>query len=94
MTSFREGHARASNPGKHGSRDWRVTFNGIPTTHKELLFMFGFTMLAEDRYDRRNEKGRYLLFYYADRLITKRSPEKILEVVEDCDGVVQTKRLA
>jgi hypothetical protein len=70
--------------GKHGPRDYRVTLDGCPPTSAELVFMVGMVLLAEDRYDRKDELGRYMLFYFLDRLLHARSPEAVIEIAEDC----------
>ena len=76
------GRCRATNPGKHGDKDWRVDFNGHSPTIHELVFMVGMFVLAEDRYDgvKRNgqpQDGRYRLWYYMRDLVHANDPELV-----------------
>jgi hypothetical protein len=77
----------AINPGKHGEKDWRVTFNGVAVEHAEMIAMVGFLLLAEDRYDAPGQRGRYLLWSFLDRLlINGKTPEAILDIAGECKG--------
>jgi hypothetical protein len=78
--------ASAVTPGKHGPLDWRVTFNGTAPTHDEIVFVVGMLLLAEDRYDGRSRfgRGRYMPWYFLDRLLLARTPADVLGIAEDC----------
>ena len=65
MTVVRYGRATATNPGKHGPRDWRVDFNGESPTHAELVWMASYFMLAEDRYTAGDKRER--LWWFLER---------------------------
>lgn len=77
---------QATNPGKHGAKDWRVDFNGSPPRIDELVFMLGMFLLAEDRYDQPHHKGRYRLWYYVRQLVHCQTPD-------DVAGVARSSRL-
>lgn len=80
--------ADATHPGKHGLGDWRVTLNGNPPEHGEMLFMLGMLLIAEDRYSGRGEQGRYFLWYFIDRLLAAKKPEDVIAIAEDCQETV------
>ena len=72
----------ATNPGKHGDKDWRVDFDGRSPRIAELLFMLGMFMIAEDRYDKPWQQGRYRLWYYARQLVHCQTPDDVVGVAE------------
>jgi hypothetical protein len=86
MTTVRYGRAYATNPGKHGPRDWRIVIGNTSPTIGELVFMLGMLYIAEDRYGQRNHLGRYLPAIYIDLLCTAKSPERVIAVAEDADA--------
>lgn len=88
MTTVRHKRASAENPGKHGARDWRVTFDGKAPTHSEIVFMVGFLLMAEDRYPK---FGRYQLWYFLDRLWSAKSAARISELADEVDATVEEK---
>jgi hypothetical protein len=94
VTVERWQRAAAINPGKHGPGDWKVTFNGTAPTHSELVFMLGMALIAEDRYPTRSGtmSGRYMLWVYIDLLITAKTPEAVIAVAEQCQGVTDSAR--
>ena len=87
VTTHRHRRCTAVNPGKHGPLDWRVTFNGEAPTHSEAVFMVGFLLLAEDRYNGRNDIGRGILLHFLERVGTRHEPDGILDVVAKCEAV-------
>lgn len=80
----------ATNPGKHGPKDWRVDFSGRPPTIAELIFMLGMFLLAEDRYDKPWHQGRYRLWYYVRQLVHCRNPDDVAEVAEAANRNVES----
>ena len=84
MNIIRFRRAAAKTPGKHGFGDWRVEINGTAPEHSELVFALGMMLIAEDRYSAPGNHGRYLLWYYIDRLLAAKTPERVLAVAEDC----------
>lgn len=86
MTTYRYRRCVAE-PGKHGALDYRVTFDGAAPCHSEVVFMVGFLLLAEDRYNGRNDIGRGILLHFLDRVITRFEPEQVLDVTRKCERV-------
>ncbi len=84
MTTVRFRRAAAQNPGKHGAADWRVTLDGNPPEHAELIFMLGMVLIAEDRYNAPGNLGRYMLWQFVDLLTHAKTPERVLEIAADC----------
>ena len=75
--------AAASNPGKHGPEDWQVTFRGVAPKHSEVIFMLAMLLIAEDRYPK---YGRDILRQFVDLALWAKTPERALEVAEDCEA--------
>lgn len=75
--------ASAHNPGKHGPGDWRVEFNGVAPKHSEIIFILGMLLIAEDRYEK---YGRNMLRQFIDMAMWAKTPERALEVAEDCEA--------
>lgn len=94
MTVLRYKRAAAENPGKHGVRDWRVLFGDDAPTHSETLFMLGMKLIAEDRYDRPGNRGRYELWYWVDLLLLAKTPEAVWEIADACQKDIESKRRA
>lgn len=88
MTVVRYKRAAAENPGKHGTRDWKVTFADAAPTHSETIFMLGMKLIAEDRYDAPRHLGRYLLWQYVDFLQSAKTPTQVLEIAAACQAEV------
>jgi hypothetical protein len=84
--------AAAENPGKHGPLDWKVSIADVAPTHSETLFMLGMKLIAEDRYDRPGQLGRYALWYWVDLLLSAKTPEAVVEIAVACQASVETAR--
>lgn len=74
--------ASAVTPGKHGPMDWRVDFGGKAPKHSEVVFMLGMLFMAEDRYPK---LGRYMLWHFCDLVFQAKTPERVLEIAQDCE---------
>ena len=86
MTLVRYERAAATSPGKHGPGDWRVTFNGAAPTHGEIVFLVGMVLIAEDRYRAQGGMGRTMLWYFLDRLWSRKAPADVIDLAGECDG--------
>jgi hypothetical protein len=94
MTVVTYKRAAAENPAKHGPLDWRVTVGDVAPTHSETLFMLGMKLIAEDRYNRPGNLGRYALWYWVDQLLLAKTPERVAEIAAACDDAVAESRRA
>jgi hypothetical protein len=80
------GRAKAS-PGKHGDGDFRVELSGIAPAHAEMVFILGMCLISEDRY-KSPALGRYMLWQFIDLLASAKTPERVIEIAQDCQESV------
>lgn len=79
-------HGRASaRPGKHGPGDYRAEFGRMAPTLGESVFVLGFKLLAEDRYNRPNHHRRHGYLSFLREVACADSPEKIVEIAQRAD---------
>ncbi len=77
--------------GKHGLGDYRVSISGIAPTLAELIYMVGWMLKAEDRYNRPGQLGGALLEVHLLSAMAKpRSPEQILKAAKDAADFVRS----
>ncbi len=78
--------------GKHGFGDYRVEIGNIAPTLSELVFMIGWVLKAEERYNGRNHLGSILLACHILSVMEKPITEdRILKTAMDAAATVASK---
>lgn len=94
MTVWKHGRATVRSPGKYGENDYRAEVTGrcpIALTLGEYALLLGGKLLAEDRFDKPWQQGRFLYLAHLRNVALAESMDDVRDVAERAQAEVDER---